>query len=219
MNELLVNVADELAELVSAQTGIAIDPIGTAEAPTPSAPDPSGPLRPEANKLVSSALSLDKPAPGIKGRKIALLGGEGMDAGQLAQAKKLLMAEGCVVELIAAHAGVITDSEGTRQKVNRAAPNAPSVIYDGVMVLGGESAAALSQSGLALHFVNEAFRHGKPIAFLGEAELVREAAQFPDVGVGDGVVTAASGSDGIESFVRAIAQHRFARRKIEIVPA
>jgi catalase len=218
MNELLVNVADELAELVSTRTGIGIDPIGSPEAPTPSAPDPSGPLRPEANELVSPALSLDKPAPGIKGRKIALLGGQGVDADDLAQTKKLLMAEGCVVELIAAHAGVVTDSGGTPHKVNRAAPNAPSVIYDGVIVLGGESAKVLSQSGLAVHFLNEAFRHGKPIAFLGDAELVRQAAQFRDAGAEDGVVTV-SRFDEVEGFLQAMHQHRFPRRKIEQVPA
>lgn len=218
MNELLVNVADELAQFVSAQTGIAIDPIGTPEAPTPSAPDPSGPLRPEAKKLVSAALSQDKPASGIKGRKIALLGGEGVDAGQLEQVKKSLIAEGCVVELVAAHAGVIIDSKGTKQKVNRAAANAPSVIYDGVMVLGGESAAALSQSGLAVHFVNEAFRHGKPIAFLAEGGLVREAAQLPETNADDGVITIER-SDAIAPFLRAVRQHRFPRRKIEKVPA
>jgi catalase len=218
MNELLVNVADELAELVSAQTGIAVDPIGTPEAPTPSASDPSGPLRPEAKKLLSAVLSMDKPASGIKGRKIALLGGEGVDAGQLEQAKKSLTAEGCVVELITAHAGVVTDSKGARQKVNRAAPNAPSVIYDGVIVLGGESATALSQSGRAIHFVSEAYRHGKPIAFVAEGELVREAAHLPEASAEDGVI-AGPRSDVIEPFIQAIHQHRFPRRKIEKVPA
>jgi catalase len=207
-----------LAQFVSTQTGIAIDPIGTPEAPTPSAPDPSGPLRPEAKKLLSAALSQDKPAPDIKGRKIALLGGEGVDGGQLVQVKKTLIAEGCVVELVAAHAGAITDSKGTRQKVNRAAANAPSVIYDGVMVLGGESAAALSQSGLALHFVNEAFRHGKPIAFLAEGSLVREAAHLPETSAEEGVLTVER-ADTIEPFLRAIRQHRFPRRLVEKVPA
>src|ERR1700722_5956003 len=168
MNELLVNVADELAQLVSAQTGIAVAPMGTPKAPTPSAPDPAGPLRPEPRDAMSPALSLDKPAKAIKGRKIALLAGDGVAAAQLGEMKKALLAQGCVVELIAAHAGVITDSAGKAQKVNRAAPNAPSVIYDGVVVLGGESAAALSKSGLAMHFVSEAFRHGKAIAFMSE---------------------------------------------------
>ena len=51
MNELLVNIADALAEAVSAQTEIEIAPVGDHENPTPSAPTPSGPLRPEAKDL------------------------------------------------------------------------------------------------------------------------------------------------------------------------
>jgi catalase len=96
-------VADELAQRISAQTGIAVAPIGTPEAPTPSAPDPSGPLQPQAKDDASPALSLDKPAPLIKGRKIALLAGDGVDADQLQDVNSALLAEGCVVELIAAY--------------------------------------------------------------------------------------------------------------------
>jgi hypothetical protein len=44
---------------------------------------PSGPLRPEAKDLSSPALSQDKPGDSIKGRKIAVLGGDGVDAKQL----------------------------------------------------------------------------------------------------------------------------------------
>ena len=79
MNELLVNIADALAEAVSTQTGIKVAPLGTPKKPTPSAPTPSGPLRPGAKDLSSPALSQDKPSLTIKGRKIALLGGEGVD--------------------------------------------------------------------------------------------------------------------------------------------
>jgi catalase len=110
MNELLVNIADALAAAVSAQTGIEIAPVGTPENPTPSAPTPSGPLRPEAKDLSSPALSQDKPSDTIKGWKIAILGGDGVDAKQLEAAKDALMAQEALVELIAAHAGMITDS-------------------------------------------------------------------------------------------------------------
>jgi catalase len=218
MNELLVNVADGLAQRVSAQTGIAVARIGTPEAPTPSAPDPSGPLRPQAKDDASPALSLDKPAPLIKGRKIALLAGDGVDADQLRDVKRALLAEGCVVELIAAHAGVITASDGEAQKVNRAAPNAPSVIYDGAIAFGGESAAALSKSGLAIHFINEAFRHGKPLAFLSDGNLVMKAAKLTEISARDGVI-AGEGDDAIEAFVQALHQHRFPRRRIDSIPA
>jgi catalase len=217
MNELLVNVADELAQKVSAQTGIAVAPIGTPEDPAPSAPDPSGRLRPQAKDDTSPALSLAKSASLIRGRKIALLAGDGVDADQLQDVRRALLADGCVVELIAAHAGVITDSQGEMQKVNRAAPNAPSVIYDGAVVLGGKSAAALSKSGLAIHFVNEAYRHGKPLAFISDGNLLMKAAKLPEVSAQDGVI--AGEGDAIEAFVKALHQHRFPRRRVDGIPA
>jgi len=215
MNEILVNIADPLAQAVSVQTGIAIAPIGDAKNPTPSAPTPSGPLRKDAKDLASPALSMDKPCDNIIGRRIAVLGGEGMDAAQFKTVLTALQAEEAVVELIAAHAGTVADSKGKPQKVNRAAPNAPSVIYDGVIVLGGDSAAALAQSGLAIHFVNEAFRHGKPLAFFGEGTELMEAANLPDAEDGNGIVT----GDDIDAFVEALLQHRFPRRVITGVPA
>ncbi|HEY8336893.1 MAG TPA: catalase [Tardiphaga sp.] len=215
MNEILVNIAAPLAQAVSAQTGIAIAPVGDAKNPTPSAPTPSGPLRKDAKDLASPALSMDKPCDSIKGRRIAVLGGDGMDAAQFKTVLTALQAEEAVVELIAAHAGTVADSKGKPQKVNRAAPNAPSVIYDGVIVLGGDSAAALAQSGLAIHFVNEAFRHGKPIAFLGEGTELMEVANLPDAEDGNGIVT----GDDVTAFVEALLQHRFPRRAIDGVPA
>jgi catalase len=89
--------------------------------------------------------------------------------------KEALIAQEALVELIAAHAGIITDSTGKRQKVNRADPNAPSVIYDAVVVLGGSSADALAKSGLAIHFINVAYRHGKPIAAIADGSLLLDA--------------------------------------------
>ena len=218
MNELLVNIADALAAAVSAQTGIEIAPVGTPENPTPSAPTPSGPLRPEAKDLSSPALSQDKPGDTMRGRKIAILGGDGIDAKQLKAVTDALVAQEALVELIAAHAGMIADSEGNPQKVNRAAPNAPSVIYDAAVVLGGSSAGALAKSGLAIHFLNEAYRHGKPIAAIGDGSLVLGACSLGDAKAQDGVIV---GEDAnvIHDLIAALLQHRFPRRRIAGVPA
>jgi catalase len=218
MNELLVNIADPLAAAVSAQTGIEIAPVGTPENPTPSAPTPSAPLRPKAKDLSSPALSQDKPGDTIKGRKIAILGGDGVDAKQLEALKDALMAQDALVELIAARAGMIADSKGNPQKVNRAAPNAPSVIYDAVVVLGGSSAATLAKSGLAIHFLNEAYRHGKPIAAIGNGSLVLEACSLGDAKVQDGVIIGED-ANAIDDLIAALLQHRFPRRLIAGVPA
>jgi catalase len=218
MNELLVNIADALAEAVSTQTGIQIAPVGTPKNPTPSAPTPSGPLRPEAKDLSSPALSQDKPGDTIKGRKIAILGGDGVDAKQLEAVKDALMAQEALVELIAAHAGIITDSAGNPQKVNRAAPNAPSVIYDAVVVLGGSSAAALAKSGLAIHFLNEAYRHGKPIAAISDGALLLDACSLGEAKAQDGIIVG-EGTNAIDGLIAALLQHRFPRRLIAGVPA
>jgi catalase len=218
INELLVNIADALAEAVSAQTGIEIAPVGNPENPTPSAPSPSGPLRPEAKDLSSPALSQDKPGDTIKGRKIAILGGDGVDAKQLEAVKDALMAQEALVELIAAHAGMITDSAGKPQKVNRAAPNSPSVIYDAVVVPGGSSAAALAKSGLAVHFLHEAYRHGKPIAAISDGSLLLDACSLGEAKAQDGVIVG-DGANAIDGLIAALLQHRFPRRLIAGVPA
>jgi catalase len=218
MNELLVNIAKALAEAVSARTGIKIAPVGTPKNPTPSAPTPSGPLRPEAKDLSSPALSQDKPGDTIKGRKVAVLGGDGVDAKQLAVVKDALMAREALVELIAVHAGMITDSAGKPQKVNRAAANAPSVIYDAVVVPGGSSAAALVKSGLAIHFLNEAYRHGKPIAAISDGSLLLDACSLGETKAQDGVIVG-EGANAINALIAALLQHRFPRRLISGVPA
>lgn len=218
MNELLVNIADPLAKSVSIQTGIPVKAAGTPKNPTPSAPTPSGPLDPKAKSLKSPALSQDKPGNTIKGRKVALLGGEGVDAKHLKTVKDALTAEGALVELIAAYAGTVTDSAGKPQKVNRAAPNAPSVIYDAAVVLGGKSAGALAHSGLAVHFVNEAYRHGKPIAATGDGALVLDACSLNGMTEKDGVVTG-DAATAVKGLIAAMLQHRFPRREIAGVPA
>ena len=140
-----------------------------------------------------------------------------MDAKQLKAVKDTLTTKQALFELIAAHAGTIADSAGKAQKVNRAAPNAPSVVYDAVIILGGASAAALAKSGLAVHFVNEAFRHGKPIAALGEGATLLEACALGGAVTREGVIIG-DGKQAIDSLTEAMLQHRFPRRLIEGIP-
>ena len=218
MNEILVNIADALAEAVSVQTGIKIAPVGTAENPTPSAPSPSGPLRAGAKELLSPALSQDRLGDTIKGRKVALLGGDGIDGKQLTAAQNTLLAKGAIPELIADHAGTILDFDGKAHKVDRAAVNAPSVVYDAVIILGGQAASELAKSGIAIHFINESYRHGKPIAAIGEGVLLLRACSLPDAQVDDGVISGEN-DDVIGGLIEALLHHRFPRRVISGVPA
>ena len=208
MNEILVNIHPKLATLVSAQTGIAVDPAGTPDNPTPSAPTPSGPIKRDAVNLASAALSMDKPAPTVKGRKVGILIGYGAEAAELTALVDALAATGVLAELIAPAAGLFTDARGKTVKVNRAAPNAPSVIYDAALVPSGV-AKSLAESGQALRFLAEAYRHGKPIAVAtASADLLKTC----DFASSDGIVIAEPGKLAAE-LIGALAQHRFPNRR------
>lgn len=214
INEILCNISEELASMVSAQTGIALNPAGTPEAPTPSAPTPSGPLKPEAASLHSPALSMDKPPPVVKGRRIAVLLGDGVDSGEVTAIVQAIIAAGQVPEMIGPTAGAIIDGTGKPLPVNRAAPNAPSVIFDAVLIPAG-MAPAISAMPLAQRFLDEMFRHGKPIAAASDLAPVLEALGIPS---GEGVSISDS-TDLPSTLVRDLARHRFPRRVSNLTPA
>ena len=111
-----------------------------------------------------------------------------------------------------------TNLAGRPQKVNRAAPNAPSVVYDAVIVLGGASAAVLAESGLAIHFVNEAYRHGKPIAAVGNGALLLDVCSLGEANAKEGLVIG-DDAEAVRDLITALLQHRFPRRSIARVPA
>jgi len=212
MNELLCNVSPELADMVSAQTGIDVAPAGTPAAPTPSAPTPSGPLNPKAAELRSPALSMDKAPPLVRGRKIAILVGDGVDSAIVKTIVGDLTKAGQVPELIGPTGGAVIDAGTKPLPVNRAAPNAPSVIYDAVLIPPGV-AAGLATMPVAQRFIDEAFRHGKPIA---AAEDARALLGKLGLEGGEGVVI----GDGklATLLLDNLAQHRFPRRVSNLAP-
>ncbi len=213
MNEILVNIHKDLARMVSDATGIAVAPAGTPQAPTPSAPTPSGPLRRDAASLSSPALSMDKPPPTIKGRKVAVLVADGVSGSEVQAILAALAKAELVPETIGPVAGNVQAS-GKPLKVNRAAPNAPSVIYDAVVIPAGVG-PALADMPLVQRFVHEAFRHGKPIALAGDARVVLEAAGVPGDAEG---IDIADKSSLVTRLVASLGQHRYPRRSSMLKP-
>jgi catalase len=99
--------------------------------------------------------------------------------------------------------------------------------FDAVLVPGGDRCVqTLAGDGDAVHFVSEAFKHGKAIGALGDGVALLETARVTAVrGDGEtvtdqGVVTAgAAGGDFTEAFVKAVAAHRHPERDMAAVPA
>jgi catalase len=222
MANILVNIHPDLAARVAEKTGLDIAEC-LKVAPKPLVTEIGDSAMPSGKKKVaaSPALSMAKPLDGIKGCKVAVLAGEGVDGDQLGKLKAALAGQGAVVEVIAERGGTITCSQGKAIKVDRPAPNAPSVIYDAVIVPGGASAAKLAKTGVALAFLAEAFKHGKPLAFIGDAAALIGAAHLPIPanGAPDQGVATGDTKKAVQALIAGLKQHRFHNRDIDAVAA
>jgi len=163
----------------------------------------------------------DKPL----GRKVAILVADGVDAASVTPLVETLKAQGAVPELLAPVDGAVTAADGTPLPVDRAIVTVASVLYDAVVVPDGTAAAELiCGDGYAVHFVAEAYKHAKPVAFIGAGAMVRTAANLPagDAAAEAGVLTSGAGApdeDFLEQLVTAVAAHRFFERPVDAVPA
>jgi len=108
--------------------------------------------------------------------------------------------------------------------------NTKSVQYDAVVIVGGEkSVNHLEDSGKVVTFINEAFKHGKPIIALAEGVKFIRDFEWDDITVvkhdqdfesSQGVVTAHHYNDDLKDDVfKAVLHHRFPYRDIKRVPA
>jgi len=151
----------------------------------------------------SKGLSQEEgPKDSIKSRKVAILAADGVTAADVKRMAASLKKEGATTEVIAMRLGELKGDV----KVDKSFATADSVLYDAVYVPGGpESVTALRGEEKARRFVRQAYDHGKALAASGEGTDL-----FQSVGVGEapGVVMEKGGSDGIKSFIAAIAQHR-----------
>ena len=81
----------------------------------------------------------------------------------------------------------------------------PSVAFDAVFVPGGaKSVKALSEDGVALHYLLEAYKHLKAIAVVGEAKQLLELLKLE----ADAGLIVGGDAKALKAFVAAIAQHR-----------
>ncbi|MCY7283982.1 MAG: catalase, partial [Cyanobacteria bacterium CAN_BIN43] len=170
----------------------------------------------------SAALSQENTTKTAKGRKVAILAAAGVDGAQLVALKQALKEAKVEVEVVSKFGGTIKTVEGQEVGVDKTFLTAASVMFDAIYVPGGKaSIEALKMTGDALTFINEAFKHCKPIAATAEGVDLLQAADLKGVpldgsAVSDeqGVIAArkADASQTAQLFVQAIAQHRYWNR-------
>jgi catalase len=228
---ILREIDPELAASVSPRIGVAVPTEPVTVPPGTSAP---GPRQDNGGVTASAALSLDnQPRQSIATRKIAMLIADGFDGAVAEAVRAALVRGGAIVEAVAPVLGAVAPDSGLPIEADKTLQTAASVFYDAVFVPGGAaSIAALRQSGDAVHFVQEAFKHGKAIAATGEAVDLLALAELgqslladeagDDVVLDHGLVTtrAAAGVPELaEAFCDAIARHRHWGRRVAAVPA
>jgi catalase len=181
---------------------------------------------------VSPALSqLDTPGKPT-GRRVAVLAASGASGQEIKTLKSALKEADVTVKVVAPKSGPMETSDGVEVEADENFRTAASVVFDAVIVAGGaESVKMLRTKGDAIHFVQEAFKHHKPVAAIGEGiDLLRDTritgVNYADMNSGvmedQGVITMGTGAmtEFAPALVRALAQHRFWQRPTkEMVPA
>ena len=178
---------------------------------------------PKKEVTPSSALSqvAADPSP-IETRVVAFLAADGVDGDALNAMKKALGAAGVNSRIVAPHGGQLKAKDGSLIPVDFTLQTGSSVLFDAVYVPGGaQSVKTLQVQHDAVHFVNEAYRHCKPIASSGDgANLLAEAAYgaAADILSGDGVIIENGDDAPAEALMADMAQHRFWSRELNSQP-
>jgi catalase len=205
INQILVNIDAGLAQRVAANIGVPLA-LTPAEKSTATA--------------VSPALSQVNLLPAdIKSRKVAVLIADGVVAADIDELTRALEEQGATVKLIGPTLASVASMEGKKLMPVATCEGMPSITVDAVFVPGGEATArSFIASGTVLHYLLEAYKHLKPIAFCGEAVDLAKRLQLD---ADEGLLLGESVVNVVENFVTAIGRHRIWEReeKAQAVPA
>lgn len=227
---LITQVDQTLAERVAKKLGVEYPreperPMNKG-IPADAGPEEFEPVYVEQSVKSSKPLSMLKNlVEFVKSRKIAFLCADGVDGESVNSMKKALEREGASVKIVAPHSGMLKTSDGDTLKIDESFITTGSVIFDAVFVPGGQqSISALKKEGDAVHFLNEAYMHCKPIAAEGEAGLLELTYFYNMIPreqlTSKGVILVEDQTELSQGFIKAIGVHRFWNREhSEDVPA
>jgi catalase len=183
----------------------------------------------------SPALSIENtPKTNIKTRKVAILVEDGYNHQELTEIQDFIKKEGATSEVISKIFGSKKSADGKEVKPDKIHVTTASIMYDALYIPGGKHIEALKKQGDVIHFINESFKHCKPIGATGEAVELLGMTQMAGVEIASkddggsvksnvGVVTLSNAStldDFKAEFKKAIAQHRhWTREEKDLVPA
>lgn len=169
---------------------------------------------------------------GVKTRRVAILVADGVETAALRRLRQDLVDAGAICKLVAPHLGAVSTASGRQLAVDHTFANMPSVMFDAVLIPGGNaSVATLCGLGDALHFVLQAYKHCKTICALNDGVQLLSTLGFSLGNNPDAITVPTAGViiadarkvlDGqvLQDFMAAIALHRhWDRLNVDAVPA
>lgn len=185
------------------------------------------PLKQKQGPETSEALSMiaNSPTGDLRTRKVALLVADSVSEADISAVKKALKAAGAVVDVIAPR-GLFKTAEGHSMEADKTLPTVASVLYDAVFVPGGkDAAAALESEDDAVEFLNQAYKHCKPVGLSADADVLLGATRFgkditrTEADIANGIVINANAGKLAKAFVEAMGNYRYwQREKIAMAP-
>jgi catalase len=180
------------------------------------------PPRPEVRSSPALSLRARPGNLGIATRRVAILVADGTDGAAAMAAHEALAAAGAVPRFVGVQLGRVSALRGEPIDVEISMETAPSVLWDGVVVPGGEAAAqALSMRGHALEFLKDQYRHCKPMLLMADASSLLAKAGIPPAlanGKPDPGLLLSADKDpsaAIARFADALARHRHFERETD----
>jgi len=210
----LRNVAAALAQ------GVA-DGLGMAELPDPMPLVFKKSLKPEVTRSTTLSLLSRPGVDGIKTRRVAIVLSDGANTEVAAQLHAGLVAQGAVPKFLGVKLGTIEGASGTLD-IEASLEILPSVLWDGVVMLDGPL-PSLGESGQAVEFLKDQYRHCKPILIFNGAKALLEKLGLPD-SPSNGAIQGDPGllafdedvwETALSAFVSALAQHRNFERETD----
>ncbi|MNH54287.1 Catalase HPII [compost metagenome] len=154
VQQILANIDLDLARQVGANLGIEV-------------PDLSLDFKPQTVEKSAKLSMLAFPPADIQGRKIAVLIHNLVKSDALETIKNWAIKEGAVVHLLAPSLAPVKDHQDKVIAADGMQMAEPSIAYDAVIIPDGDNLNAVIQDGVTRHYILEAYKHLKPVVFLG----------------------------------------------------
>ena len=141
-----------------------------------------------------------------------MLIGEGFNGKEVKAVVRTLLNNRVTVDIVGERLGILMGADGVKVVMNETFTTTSPVLHDAIYVVGGNATNQAKFDSDIKEFINETYRHFKPIgvASTGEAIFMNS-----DASPGPGVVIASeSGANFPNDFIQAITQQRFWNRNI-----